>query len=276
MKIMYIDESGGFESPGSSPSATPLMVIAGVILDDASLPALTYEFLKLKATFYPAKVSGHPHLLDYVLAEVKGSDVRGGVRASGRNRRRQSIGFLDKVVGLLVAHDARIVARVWVKAPGRSLSPASSYSFAVQDLTAHFEHYLRSDGSSGLVVCDGRAHQQDAEVAHSVFTQKHKLSGDSYPNIVETVLFGRSENHVGLQLADMVASALIFPMATRTYCSMLPIGVHTHPRFDLIRQRFRQPVAAMRYRYRDATGRPRGGIVVSDKLGQRPSTALFR
>lgn len=251
------------------------MVIAGVIIDDASLSTLTYEFLQLKARFYPAKVTGRPHLLDYVLAEVKGADVRGGVRASGRNKRRQSIGFLDKVVTLLAAHDARIVARVWVKERHRSLNPAASYSFAVQDLTAHFEHFLSTTGSSGLVVCDGRAHEQDAEVAHSVFTQKYKLTGDSYPHVVETAMFGRSENHVGLQLADMVASALIFPMATRTYCSMLPIGKHTHPRFDLIKERFQQPVASMRYRYRDNTGRPRGGVVVSDKLGQQPSTALF-
>jgi len=34
----YLDESGGYEDPDSSPSATPVMVM-GLIVDAASVPA---------------------------------------------------------------------------------------------------------------------------------------------------------------------------------------------------------------------------------------------
>jgi len=140
MKILYIDEAGGFEAPNSLATATPLMVIAGVVLDHAGLPTLTDEFLRLKARFYPGKVRAARHLLDYVLAEVKGAEVRAGVRSSSRDKRRQAIGFLDQTIALLSAHDAAIIGRVWVKAPGQSLSPRASYTFAIQDLALHFEH----------------------------------------------------------------------------------------------------------------------------------------
>ena len=271
MKILYIDEAGGFEAPDSSPSATPLMVVAGVAFDHSRLPAITDEFLKLKARFYPGKVVAARHLLDYVLAEVKGSDVRAAVRSSSRDQRRQAIGFLDHTMALLASHGAAIVGRVWVKAHRQSLSPRASYTFAIQDLALHFEHLLASSSDTGLMVCDGRMHHQDAEVAHSIFTQKHKLAGDSYPHLVEATLFGRSQNHVGLQLADLVASALLFPMATRTFCPTLPTGPHTSARFDTIKQRYASTLRSMQHRYQDGAGRWRGGVVVSDKLGHRPS-----
>lgn len=274
MKILYIDESGGFEAPDSSPTATPLMVIAGVVLDHASLPTLTDDFLKVKARFYPGKVKAALHL-DYVLAEVKGSDLRAAVRSSSRDKRRQAIGFLDQIIALLAAHDAAIIGRVWVKVPGESLRPNSSYTFAIQDLALHFEHLLGSISEIGLMVCDGRMHHQDAQVSHSIFTQKHKLAGDSYPHLVEATVFGRSQNHVGLQLADLVASAFLFPMATRTFCSSLPSGPHTSQHFDMIKQRYASRLRPMQHRYQDEALRWRGGIVVSDKLGQLPSKQLF-
>lgn len=275
MKFLYIDESGGFEAPDSSAGATPLMVVAGVALDHRSLPAITDEFLHLKSRFFPRKVKTARHLLDYVLAEVKGSDLRAAVRSSSRNQRRQAIGFMDNTISLLAAHDAAIVGRIWVKAPGESLSPRGSYTFAIQDLAQHFEHLLASQAETGLIVCDGRLHHQDAEVSHSIFTQKHKLAGDAYPHVVEATLFGGSQNHVGLQLADLVASAFLFPMATRTFCPTLPDGPHTSPRLDAVKQRYASQLRPMQHRYQDDAGRWRGGVVVSDKVGKRPSKALF-
>ena len=54
-------------------------------------------------------------------------------------------------------------------------------------------------------------------VSHSIFTQKHQTGGDSFPNLVDTVVFGCSDNHVGLQIADCIVSGLIFPMAIAVY-----------------------------------------------------------
>jgi hypothetical protein len=107
-----------------------------------------------------------------------------------RNTRRHAIGFLDKVVELMGSHGARIVGRIWVK--DAAMNPRSSYTFAIQDIASHFEHLLTSSNAAGLMICDGRLHHQDAEVSHSIFTQKHKLGGDSFPHLVEATVFGRS------------------------------------------------------------------------------------
>jgi hypothetical protein len=272
MKVLYIDEAGGVEAPNSSTAATPLMVIAGVVFDEAVISTLTSDYLHLKARFFPGKVAGARHLLDYVLAEVKGSDLRSAVRGS-RNKRRHAIGFLDKVVELMESHGARIAGRIWVK--DAAMNPRSSYTFAIQDIASHFEHLLTSSNEAGLMICDGRLHHQDAEVSHSIFTQKHKLAGDSFPHLVEATVFGRSQNHVGLQISDLVASALLFPMAARTYCAAPPATVHTSPHFDVIKARYGPRLRTMQHRYQDGAGRWRGGIVVSDRVGQLPSKQLF-
>lgn len=273
MRILYVDESGGFEAPNSHRSATPLMVIAGVALDHRSLPVITNEFLRLKARFFPRKVKG-TRILDYVLAEVKGSDLRAGIRASSRDKRRHTIGFLDEVMKILTRNDGKVFGRVWVK-DGAALDPRSSYTFAIQDLSQHFNHLLVAENDLGLVLCDGRLHHQDAQVSHSVFTKKNKMTGDAYPNIIEASVFGQSQNHVGLQLADLVASGFLFPMATRTYCVGHSTGPHMSPRFDDLRRRYGSQVKALQYRYQDEAARWRGGVVVSDALGRKPSKAMF-
>ncbi len=45
MKICYIDESGGFETEGSTTDATPLMVLVGLIVDHTCLRQLTRDYL---------------------------------------------------------------------------------------------------------------------------------------------------------------------------------------------------------------------------------------
>jgi len=237
MYLCYVDESGGFEIPGSDPSATPLMVILGLILGHTCVPDLTLAFLGLKSRFYASRMGPGRHL-DRVLVEVKGADVRSALRASDRGPRRRALGYLEDAVRLLEAHHVRLVGRVWVKAPGQAMDPAASCAFAVQDIAAHFNHFLASRGSLGSMICDSRMHTQNSQVSHSVFTQKHKLSGDAYPCLVETPAFGHSVNHVGLQLADLVASSVVFPMASRTYCADHWTGPHVHPHYDGVKQRW--------------------------------------
>ena len=156
------------------------------------------------------------------------------------------------------------------------LKPRESYTFAIQDMARHFNHFLNANSDSGILMCDGRMHNQDAQVAHSIFTLKHQAIGDELPHLVETSIFGRSENHVGLQLADLVVSALLFPMAARAYCAKRMSGVHVHPNFDTLRDRYGHRLRPIQNRYMGSNGRMRGGIVVSDKPGKQPSKVLFQ
>lgn len=197
------------------------------------------------------------------------------MRSPTRRRRRHTIGVLDRIVQLIETYEIRLVGRIWVKAATEALEPRASYTYAIQDMARHFNHFLDQNRASGLILCDGRRHYQDAQVAHSIFTMKHKRAGDELPGTVEATVFGRSENHVGLQIADIVVSGLLFPMAARVYCTGLTGGFHADPAFDGLRRRYAARLRSRQHLYRDATGKMRGGVVVSDKLGRQPSRRLF-
>lgn len=126
------------------------------------------------------------------------------------------------------------------------------------------------------MIIDNSTPGVNSNVAHSVFTQKFKSAGDSYPRLLEMPTFGGSDNHVGLQIADILGSGLIAPMAGRAYCDGHITGPHVHPRYDEIKQRFGSRVSSLQFAYRDQKGDRCGGFIVSDKLGNRHSGYLFR
>jgi hypothetical protein len=250
------------------------MVIAGVSLDHTVLKDITADFLDLKRQFFPRKFAGLAYPLDAMLTEIKGADVRRALRGSSRQR-QQAQGFLQKTLDLLTTYEARLIGRVWIKELGVGLDPRASYCFALQDIAEHFDHQLATTSQIGLVMCDSRQHNLDSQACHSLFTRKHAVAGDRYPHLVEAMCFGQSTNHVGLQLADLVSAALIFPMAASAYCPGHITTLSEGHRFDEARIRFGPRVKAIRYVYRDHAGKVRGGIVVSDKLGHKASSHLF-
>ena len=80
MHFCYIDESGGFEAPNLGTAATPLVVIVGVAFPASAVPELSFDLLHIKRKF---KVQQQRHHLDYLLQELKGSELRKGVRSKG-------------------------------------------------------------------------------------------------------------------------------------------------------------------------------------------------
>lgn len=251
------------------------MVVAGLILDHRLVRTVTTEHLRIKQVFFPGSLGSGTHLLDYILAEIKSTRLKRYLRSQRRDERRLVIGYLDRIVDLLERSDARIVGRVWVKQPGVGLDPAASYTYAIQDMACHFTHLLFTRQEVGLVLCDSRMHSQNRQVAHSVFTLKQRMVGDALPELVESPVFGVSDNHAGLQLADILAGALLLPMACRTYCAGSGAAPHVDPRYDRLRQRYARRLRALQYLYRDQSGRTRGGVVVSDRRSGRPGRDLF-
>jgi hypothetical protein len=130
--------------------------------------------------------------------------------------------------------------------------------------------------AEGLVVADSRTPALNTSVAHSVFTQKFKLAGDEYEHILEMPTFGHSDNHAGIQIADLLASALLFPMATNAFCLGHVGGVHVHNDFELLRHRFGPRLSRLQYRYLDGARRYRGGITVDDRISHSSGGRLFR
>ena len=249
------------------------MVIAGIVIEASQIPPLTRDFLAFKRTFFPGRFDRGP-ALDHVLTEVKGGEVLQMTRSDSRNKRRHADLIRSDLLALVEEYDCKLLGRIWVKESGKSLKPEATYCYAVQDIALHFSQYLLRENSSGLLIADGRSQNLNVPVAHSIFTQKWRTGGDPYPPLLEVPLFAHSDNHVGLQLADLVASTLIFPMAASAYGAPAR-STHNSPRYRAVRERYGDRVRALQHRYRDETGRWRGGLVVSDPAGKRSGSVLF-
>jgi hypothetical protein len=128
----------------------------------------------------------------------------------------------------------------------------------------------------GIIIADSRVKRLNTQVAHSIFTQKFKSSGDLYDRIVELPTFAHSDNHAMLQISDFVCSSLITPLAIHAYCSGHLTGVHIRPNYGHFRTAYSQRIKALQHRYQEHNGRWRGGIVVSDSIGQRGGGLLFQ
>ena len=250
------------------------MVILGLIVDATSVPTLTREFLELKRRHFPGRFA-RGRALDHILTEIKGSEILQITRSTSRNKRRHADQFRSGLLDIVEAHKCHLIARVWIKEPGRTMSPDGSYCYAVQDISTHFNQFLTSQDEVGVLIADGRSHHTNRKVAHSIFTQKWRSGGDPYPALPDVPLFAASDNHAGLQIADMLASALVLPMAASAYCPKQPGSTHSSPQYDNVRHGFGMRMRALQYRYQEKSGRWRGGLVVSDRLGGRPGSLLF-
>jgi hypothetical protein len=276
--LCYVDEAG---CPGALPAADsqvqPALVLCGLIVPQPRLHAITEGFMSLKWEFNPRlRVDGRgpKHWLDIVKYEIKGSDLRGDVRARNRNRRRAVFGFLDKVLSLLEANDAHLVCRMYIKAPGKPFPGRRVYTASMQVMCEVLEHFLDAKQSHGMIVADHRTASLNSIVAHSIFTQKFRQGGDAYPRIMEMPTFGHSENHAPLQITDLLCSAILYPMATSTYCHGHVRSCHVNPKDFVIRDRYAERMKALGYRF-TLGGKMRGGIVVHDGISQRSAGAMY-
>lgn len=276
MIIFYVDEAG---CTGALPSATspiqPVFALGGVLIRQADIRSLTLNLIGLKERFYPRRLASHREHLDWMNIEIKGADLRRDIREGNRDEQRHAFGFMDRFLDMLTQHNARIIGRVYVKGIGQPFVGRSVYTSAVQSLSNDFQRFLADTQETGLLVLDSRHKQSNANVSHSVFTQKFRAAGDAYDRLLEMPLFGHSDNHAGIQCADLICSAFLFPMATYAYCMGHVNSIHVHIRYELLRARYGSVLKRLQYRYQDAAGRWRGGITVNDQIGRESGSLLF-
>lgn len=282
MRICYVDESGDTGTlPAANSPVQPVLVIAGVDVPQECVHNLTLDFISLKREFFPGlePKEGIGTYLGWILVEIKGSELRKqAVDPKNRNARRHAIRFLDKVIGLLEQNEAHISGRVWIKGIGNPINHRSIYTFSLQHICTCFSDCLSDDkhARSGVVISDSRNKVLNSQVAHSIFTQKFKTTGDAYPKVVEMPVFGHSENHAGLQIADLLCSALLFPLAIQAYCRGILQGIHIRD-YGELRHRFTERLEKMQVRRPDPHNNKRriGGIIVDDKLQHRLRKEMF-
>lgn len=276
MKICYVDESG---CTGMLPSPTsdvqPVMVFTGLIIDASHLTRLTASYLSIQRRFFPNVVPQTANFLDRILHEVKGSTIRRQAAHDRRRVYRHALGYMDKLVSELQAVEAKLIGRIWIKGIDRAIDGRALYTSSIQRIYEYFQAYLSNVDDIGMIVADGRLKQLNSQVAHSIFTQKFKRGGDEFPKVVELPAFAHSDNHVGLQLSDFLASALVTPVAIHRYCLGYIDNVHIRPGYERIAERYIPSLQSMQFRYQSSDGKWRGGLVVRDDLAQRSGRSLF-
>jgi hypothetical protein len=276
MKICFIDESGDDANlPAAASSIQPTLVIIGLILDYTSLQRATEQLIQLKQRFYPHTASHGRQYLSAILAEIKGSELRKLACESSR-KRRHTFGFLNGVLDICETLDAKIVGRVWIKGIAQPFDGTAVYTSSIQAICAYFHDYLSRQNDLGMIIADSRVKRLNTQVAHSIFTQKFKSSGDLYDRIVELPTFAHSDNHAGLQICDYLVSAIVTPLTVRAYCEAHLTGVHIRPNYRHFPKMYAQRIEALQHRFQQANGRWIGGLTVSDALGQRSGGTLFR
>jgi hypothetical protein len=280
MYICYIDEAGCLGAlPDEYSSIQPAIIIVGLIIDSKNIPNITNDFLLLKQNSFPKKFREMLYL-DCIKEEIKGSEIRKMIREKGRNKQRFALRFIDKSLQLLEKYKVSICGRIWIKSVGNPFNGKAVYSFSIQNIARGFQHYLSNNNSEGIIIADSRRKSLNSNVSHSIFTQKFKIKGDDYGRIVEMPVYGHSDNHACLQLADFVASALVFPIATSVYCcGYIKNRTHHHPKYLILREQFGERLSKLQYSYpiSNRNGKiSKGGLVVSDSLGKKKGGDLFK
>ena len=277
MKICYVDESG---CTGRLVSSTdpiqPILVIGGLIVDVDCLHQLTNSLILLKKRFFPGLAPSSTTHMGWVLREIKGADLRRDACSPSRKVRRHTFGYLGEILKLVAAHDGKLVGRVWVKGIGVPFNGTAVYTYSLQSIYRDFQNYLEKHDAAGVVILDARLKHLNTPVAHSIFTQKFKATGDAYDRIIELPAFSHSDNHAGLQIADTICSAVLTPMCIQTYCEGYVRNIHVRPGYSEVKRLFKDGCCELQHRYRTPGGPTRGGFVVSDALAARPGGHLFR
>lgn len=276
MDICYVDESGSCELLlPSAPNSSPVLVILGLIVPSGRMKDLVWDFLKVKKRFNPSLNKGQ--LSAVISAEMKGGNLRGDIRKGSHRQSRRAVQILDAVLELVEKHQCKVLGRVVVKDENEVLDDSIVYGSAVSWICHNFHAYLEAEPyGAGLVILDSRSQRSNTPNSDRITTKKFASGGDTLSKLAEVPVFGHSVSHVGLQIIDIIASAIAFPSACAAYCEHLDWNDHAHPAYEQIRDRFGERLEQLQWRYFDnARGYWRGGIYATGSSGPL-SAALFK
>lgn len=250
----------------------PTFCISGIIIPEARLLQISHEWVDIKKQFFP-KLCQHGRRWDWHTVEIKGNGIRSAIRSNNR-RRRHAFGFIDKTIDLLKSHNCTLVSRVCVKTPGVEFKGNAVYTSSVQSLCENFQEFLSLKEAKGIVVADSRNQKPNIAVAHSIFTLRVGNSGDSFPNLADIPLFGHSDNHAGLQIADIIASSLITPICINHCVPRDQKNKHSNSNYKLLAERYCTDLNSLHFQY-GPPDKKRGGLVISNPVSKLGASNLF-
>ncbi|MGW0790918.1 DUF3800 domain-containing protein [Streptomyces sp. NPDC002911] len=176
--LCYIDEAGNGQTlDPAKPDAPPVLVIGGFTVPCSQVRDLTWDFLNVKKHYRP-QLQHVMHLSELIQHEIKGSDVRKNLRAGNHNWHRAAMELISSLLDILERHDARLLARVWIKEEGLAFNESGVYPASVGSLTETFQAQLAHEHSRGMMVLDSRTKVKNAPNVHCVTTRKYRTGGD--------------------------------------------------------------------------------------------------
>ncbi|MGO9763791.1 MAG: DUF3800 domain-containing protein [Solirubrobacteraceae bacterium] len=277
MQLCYVDESGTAQKlVNTDPEQQPVIVIAGVSLPEGDLTAITHDWINLKTKFYPSIAKRGHGWLDAILADVKGTKVRSRFRSRATHRqKRQAVALVDATLALLEHHHAKILGRIWIKPLDFEHNGMSLYATSLQFICAAFDSGLPSN-ERGMVVVDSQTYRHNHQLAHSIFTQRFGMQ-PKHCGLVDMPVFGHSDNHAGLQIADLLCSAVLAPIACAVYAGAYAgWNQHCDSAYIDIREQFGQRLEALTFTCpNQRTGKPCSSIVVRDPVGRRGTRLMW-
>ncbi len=275
--LCYVDEAGSSEvCTRATPDSSPLLVLAGLIVAQPQQKDLVWDFLRIKKKFRPHLAKEATRLSELIRTEIKGSDLRADIRSSSRRRSRAAMGFIDDVLTLLESRNCTVIAEVVVKRDELGLRDEAVYPDSIANMAAAFNSQVAAANTAGIMVLDSRTKVKNVGSVHGITTRKFSAGGDKLANLAEAPVFGHSDSHVLLQVADVLASAVLFPMACAAYCSSMTWNTHANTKYCTVWGRCAERVQKLEYRYVDAQGVWRGGLRVKDWRGHQGTAHLFR
>lgn len=271
MQLCYVDESGKADLlTEAERDQQPVLVVAGVSLPECVLEKATHEWLVLKKHYYPSSAANsRGGWLDTILHGLKGTTVRNGFKISATNRQRKNaIGFLDNTLKILERHDAKIIGRIWMKRLNIENDGMAMYGTALQHICAAFDAVLPAD-ERGMVVVDSQTYRHNSQLAHSMFTQRFGKM-PKHRGLVDMPVFGHSDNHAGLQMADMICSAMLAPIACAVYAGQYKSwNRHCNSGFIDIREEFGTRIADRTFVWKDSHGQDIPSLVLSNPVSRQ-------
>lgn len=226
MLIAYVNECGcSGELPSADSPVMPLLTIAGFALDATGVDRLTYGLAEWKLRFFPGLCRDLADPLDSILVAVEGAELRRLARRSRRQARFAAMA-LGGLLDLLEAEEARLLGRVWIKGIDEPFNRRAIFSSSLQTILGGLGDLCARRGTYGMALLASGDRSPKETLSQQLFSRKFDSRRGGLERLAELPSFAHPANHAGLQIAGLLASALLFPLAAYSFaaatCATLP------------------------------------------------------
>ena len=260
--ICHIDESGDF---GPLPPANlnaqpvqPVLVVVGLIVAESELTRMSREFIALRKTSEFLRARRSALRQDEFPREDRGKDMfRWALKSNRAGWQNSALSTLGQALALLERAQARVAGCVHLK--GDDFEGAKTYETSVLSIAANFRRFLEAGQAQNgeqrprrgvRVVCDNQ--EEAGKKVRREFVRRN----------LDPPEFVDSKNHIGVQLADWLCSAIIAPLAATR---LSPESKHADTRYLALaggENSVWERLMRMQFPFADDNGLRQPGIIV--------------